>query len=385
MSTISTKIAFIDESGDTGLDFAKSGTRRLFTVAAVILDQSNLSTSEQLATAIEAKHFPGGQIKSAKVGKDIEKRFRILEDFMQMDILVYSVVVDKERITKPSGLLFKKSFVKFIHGRLDARLFGAYPNLKVIVDEYGDAAFMDGFRRYIYEHHVPDLFSSSSIAHVSAKVNVMIRVADFFAGSLAKFCGEEFKDQEERFLDLVRPRHLGILRWPITFEPYTRPVESERTSPYDEAIRNVALSSATRFFDNHFGSHDQLHLEQVACLELLLLHSEPSMNHGYISAGEIVDYIQAGVGYEISLQHFRSAIIAKLRDEGVLIASSPAGYKLPSCQADCIDFVNRSNTTIQPMLHRLRLFRESLTLATDRKLDILEFEQFGSLKKFFDT
>ncbi|GGH48362.1 hypothetical protein GCM10007423_49490 [Dyadobacter endophyticus] len=69
-------------------------------------------------------------------------------------------------------------------------------------------------------------------------------------------------------------------------------------------------------------------------------------------------------GRKISLHYFQTKVIAQLRDAGVLIASSSRGYKLPASESDLYDFVTHSNAIIEPMLSRVKRFRDQINTAT---------------------
>lgn len=79
------------------------------------------------------------------------------------------------------------------------------------------------------------------------------------------------------------------------------------------------------------------------------------------------------------MHYFRSKVVAKLRDKGILISSSNKGYKLPSSSKDLYEFVNHSNSYIQPMIERLIKCRNRIKLATKNELDILDHEEFKYL------
>jgi hypothetical protein len=84
---------------------------------------------------------------------------------------------------------------------------------------------------------------------------------------------------------------------------------------------------------------------------------------------------------KINQHYFRSNIVSKLRDSGVLIASSNKGYKLPVCLNDLYDFVNLSSLTIHPMIQRISKCREQILVATNNEIDILEQREYDYLKK----
>ena len=86
----------------------------------------------------------------------------------------------------------------------------------------------------------------------------------------------------------------------------------------------------------------------------------------------------------VSTQSFRNKIIAKLRDEGVIIASSSNGYKIPSKESELFDFVNHGTTIIYPMIARLRKCRDLIKLGTTNGLDLFEHIENEDLRNVLE-
>lgn len=84
-------------------------------------------------------------------------------------------------------------------------------------------------------------------------------------------------------------------------------------------------------------------------------------------------------------QAFRMRIIGKLRDKGVIIASSQKGYKIPSKQAELYDFINHDAKIVIPMLARLKKCRDLVKLGTANELDLLDHPEYRQLQVFFDS
>ncbi|MFD2937517.1 hypothetical protein [Spirosoma flavum] len=82
-----------------------------------------------------------------------------------------------------------------------------------------------------------------------------------------------------------------------------------------------------------------------------------------------------------TLHYFQTRVIAPLWDAGVIIASSTKGYKIPSCEGDLHDFVNHSNTIIQPLLSRISQYRDRICLATGEAIELLDREEYANLKQ----
>ena len=87
----------------------------------------------------------------------------------------------------------------------------------------------------------------------------------------------------------------------------------------------------------------------------------------------------------ISEQAFRSRVIGVLRDRGVIISSSPKGYKLPSTEKEIFDYYQHVSGVVLPMLHRLNLCNETLRLGTDGSFNILCNENFKGLNTIIEA
>ncbi len=375
--------AFIDESGDTGLDLSKAGTSHLYVVAAVIVRPNSLISLRDAVKKVRKTHFQTGEMKSVKVGDKHTRRLRILDDVRELPFHVLAVIIDKGRLCRNSGFQYRKSFRKYMHGLLDNELYRRYPNLQVIADEQGSAQFMRGFRKYVLKRHQPDLFSESSFGFIPSDADPLLQLADFMAGTVAKCWdpsvqGLTMKDYKA---------HIGVGKtgerlWPPALTALdTEYPEDGDNDDYSASIREAALRAADRFFQENEGSDDLAVHQQLACLEHLVYELQTGDPHRYIPSGEIIGAIPSSDIEPISDHHFRSKIVAPLRDSGVLIASSTRGYKLPTCLSDCYDFVERSNGTIAPLLSRLASFRESVRMATHGSIDLLEGEVYAKIRR----
>lgn len=77
---------------------------------------------------------------------------------------------------------------------------------------------------------------------------------------------------------------------------------------------------------------------------------------------------------------FRNKIIAGLRDEGVVIASSKSGYKIPTKVKEIHDFINHSKSILMPMLNRVKICDDVLRLGTLDNIQILDTPENKGLK-----
>lgn len=140
------------------------------------------------------------------------------------------------------------------------------------------------------------------------------------------------------------------------------------------------MNVAQQYLNEKKKSSIPFEIDQCTCLSYLLFHFKNIDPETYVPTFELINQIDKRRATNISMHYFRSKIIAKLRDQGVLIASSNKGYKLPSSEHDLFAFVNHSNSYIEPMIDRLMKCRNKVKLATKNELDLLDKEEFKYLK-----
>jgi hypothetical protein len=118
----------------------------------------------------------------------------------------------------------------------------------------------------------------------------------------------------------------------------------------------------------------------VEALRFLLFFFNTVNENEYVPTGRLLEALAQTVPAGSSEFQVRK-IIALLRDNGVIVASSSKGYKIPSSIQDVMDFVDRYDSIVGPMVKRVRAAREDLLLLTDRELDILEGDRFDYLRR----
>ena len=106
---------------------------------------------------------------------------------------------------------------------------------------------------------------------------------------------------------------------------------------------------------------------------------------GYIYTRELKEQLNNTELRNLSDQTFRMRIIGKLRDKGVVIASSQKGYKIPSKQSELYDFINHDAKIVIPMLARLKKCRDLVKLGTVNGLDLLAHPEYDQLRAYFDS
>ena len=374
--------AFVDAYGDTGLKTEKEGTSVFFIIAAVLVRQHSLDGVRAGVERIRSARFGGGELKSKKVGGDAERRIEILEELAGLDFRVHADAIDKREIDPDSGLIYKRSFLKFLHRQLYRKLVLAFPDIRIVADEHGSEEFMRGFQAYMGKRNPPDLFPRAAFDFADSEREPLVQLADFMAGSLAHVIDPgKSPAGSQRILNAVREKVLTVDEWPPQRRLYSQVPGETAASPLDSLVQRVCLNRALVFIEENQNSADPQIRYQVSAIRYLVLYSRFEDPERYVPTKLLLRILREGGARSMNEQFFRSSVIAKLRDAGVIISSGPNGYKLPVSAADLAAFVNTSCGIILPMLDRLKRARDQLLLASEGELDILDHIESLELKQ----
>jgi hypothetical protein len=378
---VGSRHVFVDESGDPDISIEKQGVSEYFVLTAVIVDSSDLESEEGKARGIIDRFFPKGEIKSSRIGGNIPRRLEILRAVSGLEFKHYSQVIDKSLILADSGLRFRRSFVKFINRILYRNLFRAFSDLHVIADEHGKSDFMLGFSDYLQRRIPQRLFERSTFQFANSKEYPFIQVADLIAGTILRcYTGQD----PHSSLDPVRQNTIMIDEWPPRFPEPLGLEELSELDKYSYLVRRHALQQANDFIDERSLSTDPYDQAQVAAVRYLLYHFRSIDPEDYIPTAMLHKHL-SDLGFVMSERVLRQRVIAKLRDEGVFIASTRKGIKIPYSVSDLRDFVSTVNNQVVPYLKRLELCRKHFLLATNGGLDIVGKEEFPRLARFLSA
>ena len=139
------------------------------------------------------------------------------------------------------------------------------------------------------------------------------------------------------------------------------------------------------FIQSNRDSDDFDTLAQVNVLDYLLFRFMNNDLRRYISTKELTNLLQDTAHVGMNMQAFRTRIIANLRDKGIIIASSPSGYKIPSKESELFDFINHGTSIIIPMISRLKKCRELVKLGTNNKVDLFDKIDNKALREMLEN
>lgn len=375
--------AFADEFGNNSFNFQTQGSH--FIVATVITKTDNIENLKNQVSDLRHKHkFQTGELKSSKVATDYLRRKRILEDIAKLDISIYAVIIDKQKLTG-EGFNFKKSFYKFTNNLLYKELFRTFPTLDLYVDEHGGNEFLKEFKKYVERNHSRNLFSGADFNIQNSKQNELIQLADFVAGSLGYIFDEQKKSEHSNeFQNILTPKISSLTHFPPTNWTYEEFHKSNIDESFDSRIAEVCITRIHDFLDKETGS-DQQKIDQINFLKLLLWLQRAYPKNRYTTTTEILGHLNQNRPTRIQDEYFRSKVVGSLRDKGILIASGRQGYKIPTTAKDLDNFVNHGKRIILPMLNRINEARQAIKLATMNELDLLEHPEYDELKHLIDN
>ena len=382
LDNISGKTAYIDECGSFGFDFNLDGTSKYYVLCAVVVDNTKI---DELHLAVEnikrANGFQNTEMKSSKIGSDNSRRARIISQILQIDFHIMLLIADKERFKEGSPLTeYKKSFIKYLHQRLYNLLYHAYPKLKIIEDETGTTEFQASFKQYVADMRPNfNLFNDYDFSYTDSKDELLVQLADLIGGSINRAL---IDPNAPNYREMLKAKILGVDEFPSRKEPYWGTASPEDYK-FDRDIYELSVKCAQDYVDKYQSEIDEEKKSHVAFLKYLLfqVNNNPAQ---YISSYQLVNYLRNYTGHNITRNYLYRRIIAQLRDQGVLIASCPQGYKIPISVEDIVTYLNQTHTIVSPMLYRMGVCRQLVFQGTIGRLDILDDPAFLKYKRYFD-
>lgn len=377
--------AFIDEFGDYDFDFDKHDVSTHFIIVSILVKESNKEMVEQEIDKIRQKYFQAGEMKSSEIENNHNLRLQIVKELKDLPFTVYAYVIDKRKIREDSGITFKKTFINYLNRLAYDDLNKTFEQLDLVASEQGAKEFTQEFKNYVKKTSIPDLFNYSTFGFNHSQSTMLLQLADLIAGSIAQgYDKTQFSEQYRSFYQLIKPKIIGIHQWPYDYKNFLYEYKSENPDClYDEVIIRKSVNLAYRYIDKNRKSEEDDEKIRIDFLKFLLFNLKENPNE-YVYTQEILENLNAIRSIKINQHYFRSNIVSKLRDNGLLIASSNKGYKLPVSLTDLYDFVNLSSLTIHPMIQRISKCRKQILLATNNEIDILDQKEYDYLKRVIE-
>lgn len=373
---------YIDESGDENLNIS-TGASRFYVLAAVVVAETNAGNLLKAAADLRKKYFQSGEIKSSKIGSNLDRRIKILA-FAKKSLPPFAVIayrVRKERVGIESGLKFPKSFIKYFASDF-CRYLPTNSHVEVFFDEKGRQQFKREFVRYLTDKFEDDeLFPRKKFEVVSSAECVGVQLADLFAGSIAKLI--EAQDETERYR---LHTELGPVCCTWDYPKgriWGEGGALESNERFDQAVRAEALVRALRYVEASPGDSEDAML-RAEFLKALIGHADLA-NDDFMLAKYLEEWLSRFVDKPLGAQALRNRVVGPLRDEGLLISSKASrpdpGYKLPRSVHDIESYIELTDAQVVPAIRRIKAAAQIVATATSGEVDLLDQDRFDCLKE----
>ncbi len=381
--------AFCDEFGAYGFGFDKPNVTTHFIVTAIIVNECDLPELKASVEAIRKEFFQKGEMKSSHLKNNHSRIRKLLDKLLPLPFNIYYLVVDKRKIYAQNGLHYKGSFYKFLNQMIYHSLKNSFQELTIVADETGSNEFMSSFARYVKAKNPGlQLFDEFNFQFDDSKHGVLVQLADIMSGCIAYSYDETKKSRADgaNYKSYLSRKILRIEEFPRDPKTFRVGDQMKFDSPDDETIANICLRAALAFKQEFEKKDaDENSRMQISVLDYLLFRFMNNSERRYISTRELKSDLEKKGFEKMSTQSFRNKIIAKLRDNGVIIASCNKGYKLPSKKSEVEDFINKGEGIIEPMLNRLKLCYEAIKTGSNGSVCMLDKPEHRNIKRLIDV
>lgn len=371
---------YIDESG--GL-MGAGLSDRFYVITAILVFKGEEQRLEDGIREVCKRHRSGATLKSSDIGGRDELRLKCLQDICKLPFVYIALAVDKQRLTKGSGLQYRRSRYKYLHERLNQYLSQSYSPVTIVIDKHGTEEFQQGCCAYFEKKHQKNLFAPIDFRYVEDQTEPCVQLADFIGGTLLQ-CIDPKKRTTffEQYRNLLRDKESLLAFFPSGYMQTSGPTPPG-ACPDIEKLRVLLNNKAYRFLEEHENDADEKRKMQVHTLRRLYdVSSFESEDQRSIFSGKLISELR-DQGYQLSPRAFTGEVIGGLRRDGIIISGSPSGYKLALSLEDINEYLDHDRNIIVPMLKKLILARR--TPREGINFDILIDPRYFVLKNLIDV
>lgn len=360
-------VAILQEQGS--LDFLEDSTP-YFLITALMVPDHDLEGLEQRLQSIWPQN---------EEGEDLLYRLE------EMDFGLFAIYIDKANIWEESGLRQKHLFQKFLNILLHREFANKFSTLQMIREKGDHVPFLQGFETFIQKRHTPSLFTQPALTFKPLNLPCLSTLGKGLGQMLLRGLGKHKQaSKTSREYSLLTRRILGLKEWPDSYEKYLVSAEMQNPREFDSDIASMAIQLAQNFIQTHRLQNSRVIQEQCLFLRFLLLRLRFQNPEEYVPVDHILDNLISLRQGKVDRRYLRSEIVTPLRDQGLILASSPRGYKLPINQRDLQSYVQPHQSLIIPMLRRLQHCRETILQSTRGRVDILGSTEQAPLRKLLE-
>lgn len=205
-------LAFVDESGDSGMK-QKTGTSLRFVIAAVVfLANDDAQACDDYIDVLRQECY-GNEAREFKFNKCCkDHRVKFLNAVANFEFLYFAFVLNKQLLYGP-GFQYKEPFYKYTSKLLFENAKSYLSHATVIIDGSGKREFRQQLATYLKSRVNTDADVIKKVKIASSHSNNLLQLADMVCGAVARsYRG----DKEDRFLyrTLIKKRELHVQVWP---------------------------------------------------------------------------------------------------------------------------------------------------------------------------
>ena len=366
------KVVYVDESGAHG--FNSSDSRgNFYVISLVIIDEVKRSDFESKYLSVIRNHHQSEFLKYSTLKKKRNCN-EIIDEIMKLEFSFFSLVVDKSKIHKDSGLKFKTVFYKFLHRIVYERLFKSFQKINIISDDYCDDDFHDSFKKYIKSiTQGMSLFKDVEITFVNR--DPIVQLSDIISGV---FRDKQINEQIDIY-NKLKTKSLFCYNFPQSF--YINQDNVNDSLLEQNGVLNSDIIQEMSIKVTIEAIHKLKDENSKFLLHLLLLNSF-SLHDDYIHSHKIVNHFKEFFDIDIEENQVKRSMIPKLRDKGVLISSSPKGYKLPTKYSDILDYIAITDRNVNNQINRLENFLKDFAIKLDKPIhDLVDESKYFKLNQ----
>ena len=205
-------LAFVDESGDAGMQ-KKVGSSEFFVICAVLFVDNNDAHACDLTIAGLRRECFGKKNSEFKFNKCCRAhRLKFLNSVIKHEFLYVPFVLNKNKLSGP-GFKFKSPFYKYTCKLLFENAKAYLNEASVIIDGSGDRTFRKQLQIYLKEKINTDRKTIRKVKIEASHKNNLLQLADMIAGSVARSYRKNKTDRFD-YRNVVQCAEVGCQMWP---------------------------------------------------------------------------------------------------------------------------------------------------------------------------
>jgi len=342
-------LSFVDESGDPS--FNENASKSFF-ICATIFKKDYQEKVKETLNHIKLR-YGFNELKSSRISSD-KRRSEILQELNKLDLKVFSIYVNKDSLNG-EWFRFRKTFYKYIQGRLISEVFRVFGNTHVTFDSFGKEEYQQSFKKYIDTTLQAELFNPQVVIS-TPRIDDYLQLSDFIGGSLRKYYEGSYPEATSELENIWKGKQ-RIQGERSEFESLITNSEN------DDQVSKIAFESIDRYFAKTINQDEKESHRNVLEFLRQIAIDEPNK---FCYRAEIVEWLKY-LGIAISEENLSRSIISDLRDDNVLLISSSDGLKIPMSFHEIHEHYNFVLGQAMPSLKRLKKLDQVIAARMESK------------------